>query len=42
LHKKGKINQETMNETIEFLKKHSFQASLHANGNGNGNGVKQL
>ena len=35
LHRKGKVSTEVMNETIEFLKKHSFQASLHANGNGN-------
>lgn len=28
LHKKNKISLETMNETIGFLKKHSFQASM--------------
>lgn len=39
LHRKGKISSETMNETIEFLKVHSFEASLHNNGNKNGNGV---
>jgi uridine monophosphate synthetase len=29
LHKKGKIDEKVMNETIVFLKKHTFQASLH-------------
>jgi len=28
LHRKNRINLETKNETIQFLKKHSFQASL--------------
>lgn len=28
LHRKNLINLETKNETVEFLKKHSFQASL--------------
>ena len=29
LHKKGKINEQIMNDTIVFLRKHTFQASLH-------------
>ena len=28
LHKKGKISEEVMNDTIVFLSKHTFQASL--------------
>ncbi len=39
LQRKGKISMDTMNETIEFLKKHSYEASLHNNGTANGNGV---
>ena len=29
LHKKGKISEKIMNDTIVFLRKHTFQASLH-------------
>jgi len=39
LHRKGKITQNTMNETIDFLKKHSFEASLLQTETTNGNGV---
>lgn len=31
LYKKGKISKEIKLETIEFLRKHSYQASLHSN-----------
>jgi hypothetical protein len=38
LHRKGKINEDTMNETVEFLRKHSYEASLQTEAT-NGNGV---
>jgi hypothetical protein len=38
LQRRGKISQETMHETIEFLKKHSYEASLQTEST-NGNGV---
>lgn len=31
LYKKGRISKEVKNETVEFLRQHSYQASLHTN-----------